>query len=137
MMRLDAHNYKKRIERFFENFEKNKSISEEDKETLRKYRDYLVSEGITFGRIGKYLTDLRKARELLGKRFKDADEQDVRRIVSIFDGNERYSPWSKRDFKVAMRKFYTWLRGMKNYPPEVAWMKVYSKIRTAIPQNTC
>lgn len=131
MTRLDAHNYKRRVERFFEKLEKNRSISEKDKEILRRYRDYLVSENITFGRVGKYLTDLRKARELLGKRFEDAGEQDIRRIVSIFDANEQYSPWSKRDFKVAIRKFYTWLRGTKEYPPEVAWMKVYTKINNA------
>jgi len=130
-MRLDAHNYKRRIDRFFECLQENGSISEEDKEILRKYRDYLVSEGITYGRVGKYLADLKKAAELLGKRFSDADEQDIRRIISIYENTEEYSPWSKRDIKIAIRKFYTWLRGTKEYPPEVAWMKVYRKVNNA------
>lgn len=130
-MRLDAHNYKRRIERIFIRLEKNRLVSDGDKDILKKYRDYLVSEGITLGRVGKYLSDLKKASELLEKRFEEADEQDIRRIVSIFEGNEKYSPWSKRDFKVAIRKFYTWLRGTKEYPPEVAWMKVHTKIRNA------
>ena len=130
-MRLDAHNYKRRIDRFFERLDKNRSMSEEDKEILKKYRNYLVSEGITFGRVGKYLTDLKKASELLGKRFAAADEQNIRRIVSVYEKNEKYSPWSKRDFKIAIRKFYTWLRGSNEYPPEVAWMKVHTKIRNA------
>ena len=130
-MRPDAHNYQRRIERFFEKLKNNEAIHEEDKQLLEKYRDYLASEGITLGRIGKYLTDLRKASELLGKRYQEADEQDIRRIVSIYESNERYSPWSKRDFKVALRKFYTWLRRTKEYPPEVAWIKVYTRIRNA------
>jgi len=129
MMRLDAHNYRRRIERFFEKAGKDGQICAADIEILKKYRDYLVSEGITFGRVGKYLTDLKRASFLLGKKFDEADEQDMRRIVSVYEKDERYSPWSKRDFKVALRKFYTWLRGMKEYPPEVAWMKVYAKIR--------
>lgn len=104
-MRLDAHNYERRIERFFEKLDKNRSMPKEDKEILKKYRDYLVSEGITFGRLGKYLTDLRKASELLAKKFRSANEQDIRRIVSIYKKNEKYSPWSKRDFKIAIRKF--------------------------------
>jgi integrase/ribosomal protein L37E len=131
MMRLDAHNYRRRIELFFERVEKNESMPEEDKETLKRYKDYLVSEGITFGRVAKYLYDLNKASELLMKGFGDADEQDIRRIVSIVDKNEKYSPWTKRDFKVAIRKFYTWLRGTKGYPPEVAWLRVHVKIRNA------
>ena len=131
MKRLDAHNYKRKIERFFENLDKDSSIPEEDKEILRRYRDYLISEGITFGRVGKYLSDLKRASKLLEKPFRKADEGDIRRIVSIYERNEKYSPWSKRDFKLALRKFYTWLRGTKEYPPEVAWMKVHTKIRNA------
>jgi integrase len=129
MMRLDAHNYRRRIDRFFEKLGKDGQVCAVDVEILKKYRDYLVSEGITFGRVGKYLTDLKRASILLGKKYAEADEQDMRKIVSIYEKNEKYSPWSKRDFKVALRKFYTWLRGTKEYPPEVAWMKVYTKIR--------
>ena len=131
MKRLDAHNYKRRIELFFEKLNKDNSIPEGDKKILKKYSDYLISEGITFGRVGKYLSDLKRASKLLGKPFRKADEQDIRRIVSVFERNEKYSPWSKRDFKLSLRKFYTWLRGTKEYPPEVAWMKVYTKIRNA------
>ena len=129
MKRLDAYNYKRRIELFFEKLDKNNSMSRQDKEILKKYRDYLISEGITFGRVGKYLSDLKRASILLGKPFRIANEQDIRRIVSLFVKNEKYSPWSKRDFKMAIRKFYTWLRGTKEYPPEVAWMKVHTKVR--------
>ena len=129
MMRLDAHRYKRKIELFFENLEKKGEIPDGDKKILRRYSDYLISEGITFGRVNKYLYDLKRVSILLGKRFEEADEQDIRRIVVILDKNEKYSPWSKRDFKVSIRKFYTWLRGTKDYPPEVAWMKVYGKIR--------
>jgi integrase len=130
-MYLDAHNYERRIELFFEKLEQNKLMHKEDKEVLKRYRNYLVSEGITFGRVGKYLTDLKKASEILGKKFSEAGELDIRRIVAAFEKNEKYSPWSKRDFKIAIRKFCTWLRGTKEYPPEVAWMKVYSRVNNA------
>jgi site-specific recombinase XerD len=131
MMRLDAHEYGKAIERLFIRMEKSQIFAEEDITLLKKYRDYLSSEGITLGRVNKYLSDLKKALELLGKRFPEAGEEDIRRIVLTFERNDKYSPWSKRDFKVALRKFYTWLRGTKDYPPEVAWLKVYAKIRNA------
>lgn len=128
-MRLDAHNYGRRIELFFKKLDKNESMCLEDKEILKRYRDCLISEGITLGRVSKYLGDLKKASWLLEKKFSDAVEQDIRRIVSLVDSNENFSPWTKRDFKIAIRKFYTWLRGTKDYPSEVAWLKIYSKIR--------
>jgi integrase/recombinase XerD len=129
MMRLDAHNYRRKIERFFEKLIKDGQVSAGDIEILKRYRDYLLSQGITFGRVGKCLSDLKRASLLLGKKYEEADEQDIRRIVAIYEKDEKYSPWSKRDFKVALRKFYTWFRGTKEYPLEVAWMKVYTKIR--------
>jgi len=53
MKRLDAHNYKRRIDLFFEKAEKAKVLPGIDIELLKKYRDYLVSEGITYGRVNK------------------------------------------------------------------------------------
>jgi len=131
MKRLDAHNYKRRIDLFFEKAEKAKVLPGIDIELLKKYRDYLVSEGITYGRVNKYLYDLKRASILLGKRFEKAGEEDIRRVVFLFVKNEKYSPWSKRDFKMAIRKFYTWLRGTQEYPPEVAWLRVHTKVRNA------
>jgi len=32
---------------------------------------------------------------------------------------------------MAIRKFYTWLRGTQEYPPEVAWLRVHTKVRNA------
>jgi site-specific recombinase XerD len=130
-MRLDAHNYARRIETFFLRIDKTQEIPPNDKVILRRYRDYLISEGISLGRVAKYLSDLRKAAVLLAKNYELANEDDIRRIVSALDQDERYSPWSKRDFKVSLRKFYTWLRKTKEYPPEVAWLSVYARIRHA------
>jgi len=130
-MRLDAHNYARRIESFFLRIEKTQEISASNRAALHRYRDYLISEGISLGRVAKYLTDLRKAAVLLANDYAFANEDDIRRIVSALDQDERYSPWSKRDFKVSLRKFYTWIRKAKEYPPEVAWLNVYAKIRHA------
>lgn len=130
-MPLDAHRYKRRVELFLEKLEKNELIEKENIEILKKYTDYLVSENITYGRINKYLLELRRTAQLLDKHFKDATEEDIRRIVALMERNEAYSPWTKRDFRLAIRKFYTWLRGTKEYPPEVAWMRVHQKIKNS------
>lgn len=129
MMRPDVHEYSRRIDRFLKNLEKNDRVPEQDKLLLRRFRDILASDGLSQGRISKHLFDLTRASELLAKRFEEANEHDIRRIVVAFDEKGDLSPWTKRDFMVSLRKFYTWLRGTGSYPPEVAWMKVYKRIK--------
>ena len=46
-MRLDAHNYKRRIDNYFSKLSRDKSIPDGDIEILKRYRDYLVSEGLS------------------------------------------------------------------------------------------
>ena len=33
-----------------------------------------------------------------------------------------YSEWTKRDFNVTLKKFYKWLKGNGEFPPEVKWL---------------
>lgn len=44
----------------------------------------------------------------------------MRRIVSVYEKDERYSPWSKRDFKVALREYAAMGSGLVFYKGE-AW----------------
>lgn len=42
--------------------------------------------------------------------------------------NSDYAPWSKQNFKVAIKRFYKWLGGNdEEYPPEVKWIKTTMK----------
>ena len=34
-----------------------------------------------------------------------------------------YAEWTKNDLRVALKKFYRWLRGGEEYPREVAWLR--------------
>ncbi len=35
-----------------------------------------------------------------------------------------YSPWTKHDYKVALKRFYRWLKdGGEEYPEEVKWIR--------------
>ena len=92
MMRPDVHEYARRIDRFFKKLEKNERMPEQDKLLLRRFRDTLASDGLSSGRISKHLFDLTRASELLGKPFEEANEQDIRRIVVVFDEKGNLSP---------------------------------------------
>lgn len=128
---MDIHNYKRQFERQLELIDENKDISQENKQLIIQFKDYLLSEGIGFAKIGRYLLDLRKYALILKKPFPDATEQDLRRIIGELNQTE-LAEETKKTFKIMLRKFYRFIRKVtKNgqYPPEVEWMSI------AIPKN--
>jgi len=129
--KMDIHNYKRQFERQLELIDDNKDISKENKQIIIQFKDYLLSEGIGFAKIGRYLLDLRKYALILKKPFPDATEQDLRRIIGELNQTD-LAEETKKTFKIMLRKFYRFIRGVtKNgqYPSEVEWISI------AIPNN--
>jgi len=134
-MHYDAHNFSKGVERILGRVLKDRTIPKENREAIARFKGFCVSEGLTMGRIYRYIYDLRRASKMLGKTFDVADQEDIRRIVSDMMDIRKYSDWTKRDFKVSLRKFYRWLRNDEN-PPEVSWYKTHMKNRvTRFPED--
>lgn len=134
-MHYDAHNFSKGVEKILEKVLKDRTIPEENREAISRFKDFCVSEGLSMGRIYRYMYELRRASGMLNKKFEDADQEDIRRIVTEMMNIKKYSDWTKRDFKVSLRKFYRWLKGNEN-PPEVSWFKVHVKRHsTKFPQD--
>jgi len=128
---MDIHNYKKQLERQLELAKKQENISQENKNKIVEFSDYLLSEGIGVAKIGRYLIDLRKFAVMLNKPFEDATEQDIRKIVASIEQGE-LAPESKKSFKVLIRKLYRFIKGVTEkgvYPPEVKWISI------RIPKN--
>ena len=123
---MDLHNYKRQFERQIELVNESKEISAENKETILNFSDYLLSEGIGFAKIGRYLLDLRKLSRMFNKPFTKATETDLRKVISLIEQSE-LAPESKKGFKVMLRKFYRFIRGITDkgvYPPEVKWISI-------------
>lgn len=94
-------------------------------------------------RLLKYVSHLRQLSKWLGNRdFRAVTQRDVEEFIVRLEDNRltrttadgvrpaRYSAWTQRDFKVALRKFYTWLLGDgKNAPALVlvlvAWIDTH------------
>ncbi|MBU0466928.1 MAG: tyrosine-type recombinase/integrase [Nanoarchaeota archaeon] len=119
------HNFERDLKRVVERIEKSK-IQTENKSKIFEFKDYLLSEGIGYARITKYLQQLIKVDERLNKKFVEANEQDIRKVVSKIN-QSNYSESTKRDYRLVLRKFYRFLRGCKKkgiYPPEVEWISL-------------
>jgi len=119
-MHDDVHNFSRGVDKVLERVLKDKTIPKENREAIAKFKEFCASENLTTGRIYKYIYELRRASRMLGKTFGEVNQEDIRRIVSEMMNIPYYSEWTKRDFKVCLRKFYRWLRKDEN-PPEVSW----------------
>lgn len=132
-MSYDAHNYKKRLEEVLKKIRNDPSISERNKQAIIKFQENCFVEKISTGRIAKYMYDLRNMAKWLGKDFEDANKDDIKALMGKLekmtyylkrlDKQVPYQESTKRDFRIAVRKFYKFLRDTEDFPEEVRWIK--------------
>lgn len=123
----EVYQMDKRINRIIERISESKDISNRDKTILLKYKEQLILDGLSLSRVHKYLYELYGFSSWLKKDFEKAKKEDIRRVVSWIESNQKFSDWYKYGLKICIRKFYKWLRKTKKYPKEVAWIKAYMK----------
>lgn len=100
-------------------------LSDKNKSVLLKFNDELFSRGLSTARVLKYMQKLLKLARWLAKDFAKACLQDIKTLVSKVERSS-YVPYTKKEFKLCLRKLFQWLKGMdeENYPPEVKWIKL-------------
>lgn len=117
------YNYPRILERMLEKLGPN-SLGKENSETILKFHRLLVAEGLGLGRQIKYLWTLRRIALLINKPFKDVVKDDIVNFVVKIESQD-YSEWTKRDYKVILKRFFKWFCGCEDeYPPEVRWIKL-------------
>jgi len=124
---IDIHNFRGRLlaaERRLHN-----PLSERNRELILEFERKLLSEGLTSVRVEKYIEKLRKISEALGKDFDKVTKRDIEEFIYRVERSD-YSPWTKHDYKVVLKRFYKWLKGNdEEYPEEVKWIKTTLKAK--------
>jgi len=123
-MKVDIHNYDKHLEYFLKKLDK---LNSPNKDFILKFIDRLFAEGLSKGRIAKYVYCLTNIDKFLDKPFLEATKEDIEKVVGKIEKNESWSDWTKHEYKVVLRRFYKWLRNSEDYPPEVKWIKITRK----------
>jgi len=119
---VDIHNFLGELEACFNKIKKSK-ISESNKKAIFNFQEQCLAEGLGTARILKYVQTLYQLSLLLRKNFKSCDKNDIAKVIRELE-KKNYSEWTKHDYKVALKKFYKWLRGIdEGYPEEVKWIK--------------
>jgi len=113
------YDYDKKYERRVEKIERSRSVSDRNKEFIFNFKDACFAEGLSMGRIIKYLWLLQKLAKLFKKDFDKVNRKDIVRVVSKIERMD-YSEVTKREFSIALKKFYKWLEGNgRKYPEKV------------------
>jgi len=125
-MEGDIHNYKRRYECTLKRIN-SLEIIPENKKLILSFKDYLLSEGIGICKIERYLYDLIRYSQMLKKPFKKASEKDLRAVIGGIETKTEWAEQTKRTFKIMLRKFHTFIRGIKEkgvYADEVKWISL-------------
>lgn len=121
----DIHNYGRRLERTLARMEA-LSLLPEDRALIMKFKDFCLCNQINMGKVDTYLLYLKKFVILLHKPIRDANKDDIMRVVAEINKH----PWSestKNAFKIAVRRLYQIvydMEGTKEYPELVSWLKL-------------
>ena len=130
---MDIHNFENKLESYLKNLRK---LNSSNRSKILEFVKHLQAEGISKGRILKYVYILENVSKMLGKRFEKATKDDMIELVSKIEGNSKWSEWTKHDYKVVIRRFYKWLRNSEDYPPEVKWIKItVKKLNDKLPEE--
>jgi len=116
---IDIHNFNKKLERE-ENLIKSAPIGSRNKELLLLFEsDCLTGWGgrkLGKARVQKLLINLRILAGMLGKDFDQITKEDVKRLLIEIDEDPNKGKWSQHDYRIALRKFVTWMREEHGYP---------------------
>lgn len=115
--RIDIHDYDRKVLAAMKKINES-ALTEHNKNILPGYANQLRLAGIGNARIIKYLGTLRIIGLALGKDFESATKQDLERFMLGVMARRGLSAWTKRDYAVTLRKFYSWLQGDGKLPPE-------------------
>lgn len=127
-----VENYTKRLNGAKHLLEKS-NLTSENKNNILSFIDQLSAEGISKVRQLKYLYTLKSLAKMIELDFIKAQKKDIIKLMSHINNSE-YKEWTKRDFKVVLKRFYRWIRENEGqrfsrgeYPEEVKWINTGKK----------
>ena len=136
-------------------------ILEANRLTVKKFLETREARGLSLPRVIKYGNHLITFSKLCLKPFEEMTQDDMREVlVSLKNGNKMDPRFTKRKnedgraavngsskyseatidgFKIMIKIFWRWLKGMDEseptYPPEVNWIKAQSLHREGLPSR--
>lgn len=133
---IDVHKVRERYDHAVRHLKPEKSISERNRRAILRCVWNLQAQGITLTRLLKYLNTLPKIARGLKKDFDKATPDDIKQFVADLN-RSKYADWTKSDFKIALKRFYRWLkqRPKDEDAPETSWIKIGNGLKRVLPEE--
>lgn len=123
----DPNYYKIHLQTDLKRLRESEEISEENKKLMLDFLDFMKANSITEATQKLYIWSLSYCAKKLSKPFNQVTRDDIIKLVGGIEENynsEKSRMMLKSNFKI----FYRWLKKTKDYPDEVAWIKVRPKL---------
>jgi len=114
--------YKKNVQSCLDFLDRNGRVVQKQKDCIRRYVRDCYADGLSHSRVCKYITLLMKIAASCPKPFEDFIEDDLKEFLRQIEFSD-YSPWTKRDFRITIKRFWRWLERAEDYPRIVKWIK--------------
>ena len=122
-MKADIHGYAKKLESLKERL-KSTDVDPQTRKHLLRFDNSLAFRGVSIPRREKCFSTLFQISKSIVKPLAKATKSDIAKFIHQLQESS-LSEWTKRDYRVILKIFYRFLRGLegsKLYPPEVAWI---------------
>ena len=129
---FDIHGRARRFENALRCVRESEFILPENRELILRFLEFLGAEGLSVERREAYARRLKVIGEYFPKPFVDACREDIVELLRKIEARG-VSEETVKFYKVVLRRFFKWLRGGEDYPPEVSWLKTASRRRSRLP----
>lgn len=113
------YNYDKRIAGSLRRLE---CLESYHKSKIVEFYRYLVACGLSKARIDRLLQMMKTIGLIIDKPFDECKKEDIVKLVAEIE-NKDWSDWTKRMYRIAIKKFWKWLKDLDYYPIQVKWIK--------------
>jgi site-specific recombinase XerD len=136
--KIDIHEYDKQLRGILNRIKGHPKISGANKKTILRFHRRLMADNLSLPRVIYYLNRLSMIATWIRTDFEKATRKDIEDVMRQINRMD-YTQWTKKDYRVALKKFFKWLRGCDEkgeYPPEVRWVSTNVSIdKQELPHN--
>ena len=97
----DIYDYEYRLKRGLELRDRTTTIASEDRGFIKDFLTHFKANGVSTGRLAKYLFHLKNLGAHFGVTFKEAKRPDIERLVSLLTDQD-YTPHTVSDYAFAL-----------------------------------
>lgn len=136
--KIDIHEHDRQLTGVLSRIQRHPRISEANKTTILRFYERLMADTLSLPRVIYYLNRLSMIATWIHTDFEKVTRRDVEEVMGKINRMD-YTEWTKKDYRVALKKFFKWLRGCDEkgvYPPEVRWISTNVSIdKQELPHN--